>query len=162
MAADGVYFIHEYNRRRGGLCLFKCVAHAVGADAYEHFYEFGTGNVEEWNAGFIRYGFGQKRLAGSGTAHQEHASRDAGAKFVELFWFAEEFYNFFNFLFCLNKTGNVTEHGALLAFRSAVNQFGFRAPKVHGLHGAFLRLPEKEPEDCAYENKRQNIREHGG
>jgi len=73
MTADRVDLVDEDNARRVLLALLEQVAHARGADAYEHLDEIRTAYREERDARFSGDRLGEKGLAGAGRADKPNA-----------------------------------------------------------------------------------------
>src|SRR6202008_2200555 len=90
MAADRVDLVDEDDAGRVLLGLLEHVADAAGTDANEHLDEVGTRNREERHIGFARDRTRNQRLAGTGRADQEHATRNAAAQALEFAGVAQE------------------------------------------------------------------------
>src|SRR5271165_5333073 len=90
MASDRINFVNENDARGVLLALFKQIAHAAGAHAYEHFHEIGTGNREERNVCFTRDGSSQQRFARSRRPDEQHALGNAAAQLLKLLGILQE------------------------------------------------------------------------
>src|SRR5207237_4700784 len=91
VAPDGVDLVHEDDARAVLLGLLEQVAHARGADAYEHLDEVGARDREEGDARLAGDRPREQRLAGAGRAVQQYARRDPRAERLELLGVLEEF-----------------------------------------------------------------------
>ena len=114
VAADGVDFINEDNRRGVFLCLVEQVADTRSADTDIHFYEIGTGNREERNVRFAGNRTRKQGFTGTGRADKQHAFRNSRAQSVERLGIFEEFDDFLQFFFFLVRTGDIGKRGFAL------------------------------------------------
>ncbi len=107
LATDGIDLIDEHDTGRAFLCLFEEIAHPAGADADEHFHEFGTGNAEERDPRFAGHRTREQSFAGTRWANQQHTPRDSGAERLELIWIFEKFDDLDKLFFCLVDTRDI-------------------------------------------------------
>lgn len=97
LAAHGVNFVNEDNRRSGFLGVFEQVAHTACAYAHEHFNELRTGNAEERHLGLARNGARQQGLARTRGAHQQAAARNFRTQRTVLVGIHQEVFDFLEF-----------------------------------------------------------------
>src|SRR6202011_5525712 len=76
LAADRVDLVHEDDAGAVLLGLVEEVTDPTGADAHEHLYELGAGDVEEGDAGFPGDRLAEQRLAGPRRPAHEPALGD--------------------------------------------------------------------------------------
>src|ERR1019366_4709083 len=81
---NSVNFVDEDDAGSVFLALLEQVAHAARTDAHEHFDKVRAGNGEERNIRFARDRARQQGFARSRRSNQQHALRNASAKFLEL------------------------------------------------------------------------------
>ena len=115
-APDAVEFIDEDHRRGGLARRLEHLAHPPGADTHENLDELRSGGREERHVGLSRKRLGQKRLAGAGRAHQQHAMRHFRADLLEPLGLAQEFHQLGHLLFRLVLSRDVGEGDARLFF----------------------------------------------
>ena len=122
--AQRVQLVDEDDAGRPALGLGEQVAHAGGADADEHFDEFGAAKAEKRGVGLAGHGLGQQRLAGAGRADEQHALGDAAAEVLVLLGRLEEIDDLAQLGHGLVDAGHVLE-GDVQVFLGV--DFGFAA-----------------------------------
>ncbi len=153
MTPDRVDFVDEDDARRILLRLLEHVAHAARADADEHFDKVRARDGEERHIGFARHGTGGQGLAGAWGADQQHAARDAAAKFLELLRVAQELDDLLQILLGFVHAGDVFERDAPLRLGQ---KLGLRLAESHRLAGAALHLPGHVDPQTQEQQHRQN------
>ena len=157
-AADRVDLVDKHDAGLVFLRLLEEVPHTGGADAHEHLHKIRAGNGKEGNSRFPRYRPRQKRLAGSGRAHQNNAFRYAGAHFQELFRLGQELDNLRQLFLFLIKARHVVKCD-LPCVRRKHPGAALSEIHHHGTASAALLPVEKhdqEQEHDRHQNHRQN------
>ena len=105
--ADGIDLVDEDYAWRPLLGLGEHVAHAARADADEHLFEIAARHREEGHVGLARDRLGEKRLAGAGRPHEQHALRNSPAKLLECRRLLEELHDLLNLFARLVDAGDI-------------------------------------------------------
>jgi hypothetical protein len=116
VTADCIDFVDEDDARRVLLSLVEHVADARGADADEHFHEVRTGNREERHFRLAGDRACEQRLARTGRADHQDATRDLAAQALELARVFEEFDDLDDLFFRFVDTRDVSERDLHLVF----------------------------------------------
>ena len=108
---DGVDFVDKDDARRLFFSLLEEVAHAAGADTYEHLDKVRTAQREERNLRLSGYGLGEEGLTGSRRPAQQHALWDFTTEVGVFFGVLQEVDDFEDFVFGSVEASNVFERG---------------------------------------------------
>ena len=144
LAAHGIDFIDENDRRRRALGLIEQIAHAARAHAHKHLHKIRTGNREEGHARFARNRAGQQRFARARRAHQKYALGNARAHLGEPIRRLQEFHNFLQLVALFIRARHILECDAVFG---RIGQTGPALGKIHyALAAAGLLAHQEEPE----------------
>ncbi len=157
MATDRVDLVDEDDAGRVLLRLLEHVAHARRADADEHLDEVGTGDREEGNVRLAGDGTREQRLAGTGRADQQHATRDAPAEPLELLRVAQELDDLLEIFLRFIDAGDVFERDAAVRLGQ---QLGLRLAEAERLATCPLHLAHEENPHGQNEKHREPRDQH--
>ena len=109
LPADRIQLVNENDAWGVLLGLLEEIAHARGADSYEHLHEIGPAQREERHAGFASNRPGKQRLSGAGRADQQSPLRYFCAKALVVFRILKKVDNFLQFLLGFIAAGDIGE-----------------------------------------------------
>ena len=158
LAAHRIDLVDEDDGGSCGFGLLEEVTHAACAHAHEHLHEVRARDGEERHAGLARHGLGQKRLARSRRAHEQHASRDARAQLVEALGLGQEVTDLLELLDGLVHAGHVPE---LHLGTGLLGGLGLGLAKVHGLAVLTLHLAHEVDEHADEDHRGQHAKQDG-
>ncbi len=138
--------------------MFKQIAHAAGAHAYEHFYEVRAGDREERHISFTGDRARQQSLSGSGRANQQYAFGNTSAQFLKLLRFTQEFDNLSQFFLGFLNSSHIFERDLLL-LRGVQPRPALA--ETQRLVAATLHLPHHENPERQQQHKGNRVDQNG-
>src|SRR3990172_7402491 len=142
-APNGINFIDEDNGGRAFLGLIKEISHPRGTYSNEHFYKFGSAQVEKLHASFAGSRPGQQCLSSARRPNQQNAFGHFTAQALEVIWVFEEFGHLFEIGHRLSGTTHVFEsHSGLLALDHPRLTFSEREDAAHRAGPTFVSPQE--------------------
>src|SRR3989338_5305512 len=106
--------------------------------------------MKEWDIGLARDSARQKRLAGTGRAHEQNTARYFGSDIKKFFGVFKKINHFFKLLFGFFKSGDITENNLVL---KRGKQLNVRLAEGEGLVHATVGLPENNQDKDTYYNR---------
>src|SRR5690606_35997879 len=160
--ADRINLVDKDNAGSMLLRLLEHVAHAGRTNADKHLDKVGTGNGEERDFRFAGNGFCQQRLAGTGRANHQHATRNLAAETLELARVTQELDQLLHFFLGFLDTGNISKGGLDLVFAHQARAALAEGHRATAATTTALCLAHEENKDTENQQDRQDRQQQLG